>query len=427
MSYKDVVLTGIGVLTPIGNDLPSYWSALCEGRTGIGVLQSLPTAFENLHRIGGEVADFKAKDFVQPRKNLKVMTRDIQLGFVAAALACRDAGLTTTGEGDRTVEPERIGVTFGADLIGAEVDALLDAFKFCINDHKVEFDRWGEGMKSIFPLWMLKHLPNMPACHIGIALDARGPSNTVMVSRGSCIAAIAEGVRAIQRGIADVMVCGSIGNRINPDFMARGRSYDLAPHGSDPDTVPRPFDADRCGSVLSEGAGVYILESRDFAQARGARIRAKISGFAATSEAADFHDKPTGEGIRRAIRQALAMAERAPEDLAHVNADGMGTVDGDRIEAEAIRAELGDVPVMSLKGAVGDTGAGAGAIELAASVLALEHGQVPPTRNCDKPAADCPVNVVHGKPLSTNGKKVALKLNQVFMARSYALVVESIE
>lgn len=428
MSTNDVALTGIGVLSPIGNDLPGYWASLCEGKSGVGVLQATATADGTIRCIGGEVGDFKAKDYVKPRKNIKIMTRDIQLGFVAAALACKDAGLECPDSEQvaqgaaRSVDPDRLGSVFGADLIGSEVDALAEAFRRGVKDGKHDFTTWGGAMDAIFPLWMLKHLPNMPGCHIDIALDARGPSNTVMLWRGSCLAAIAEGVRAIERGVADVMVCGAVGNRVNPDFQARGKSYELAPRTADPASVPRPFDADRCGTVLAEGAGVYVLERRSFAEARGARIRAVVRGFSATNEAVPQGKPPSGEAVRRAIRIALERAGITPSDLGHVNADGVGTRDDDRIEAAAIRAELGDVPVIAPKGSFGDSGAGAGAIELVASVLALEHGLLPPTRNCDRVADDCPINVVRGKPAASS-KSFALKLNHAPMGRSYAIVL----
>lgn len=421
-SYKEVVLTGIGLLSPIGNDPESYWNALCEGKSGIKELESLRSPSVTRTPIGGEVGDFKAKDFIKPRKNIKVMTRDIQLGFVAAALASQDAGLVTEGP-TRTVEPDRFGVVFGADLIGAEIDSLLDAYKAGIQGDTYDFSTWGTAMERIFPLWMLKHLPNMPACHISIGQDARGPSNTVMVCRGSCIASIAEGVRAIQRGLVDVMICGSVGNRINPDFLARAKTYGMPPADREPSTLPRPFDAERCGTPLAEGAGAYILESRAFAEARGANIRARIRGFASTTEAV-LHNQPlTGDAIQRAIWNALKMAGMEAGDIGHVNADGLGTVEDDRVEAAAIEATLGDVPVTAPKGSLGDSGAGAGAVEWAASVLALEKGLVPPTCNHGKAATDCRINVVHGKPVASP-KPTALKLNQTRMGRSYALIID---
>lgn len=427
-SRSEVVITGVGVLTPIGNDLDTYWRALVEKVSGVRRVTSFATS-EEKRSLVGEVADFAAKNYIKPRKNIKVMSRDIQLGFVAAALAGSQAELVSEGE-SRTTDPDRIGVVFGSDLIGAEIDALLDAFKAGITSDiagvgKHDFSTWGEqAMRNIFPLWMLKHLPNMPACHISIATDARGPSNTVTVCRGSVLASIFEGVRSIERGAADVMICGSVGNRVNPDFLARGRSYMLAPQNiADPSSVPRPFDAERPGCILAEGAGAYILERREFAEARGAKILAKIRGFAATTEGTMHGQQATGEAIRRAIRLSLAQSKITPSDLAHVNADGMGTVHDDQIEAAAIHAELGDVPVFAPKGNFGDAGAGAGAIELAASILSLAHNLIPPVRNCDKIAADCPINVVCGAPRESK-KYFALKMNQTCMGRSFALVLE---
>ncbi|MGL4942948.1 MAG: beta-ketoacyl-[acyl-carrier-protein] synthase family protein [Thermoguttaceae bacterium] len=422
-SSNEVVLTGMGVLTPIGIDLATYWDALCQRTSGIGRVRSFVTD-ESRQQLGGEVPDFPAKDYIKPRKNIKVMSRDIQLGFVAAMLAATQARLVYEGD-TRSVDHDRIGVVFGSDLIGAEIDALLDAYKAGIENGKHNFNTWGEAaMREVFPLWMLKHLPNMPACHIAIAMDARGPSNTVTVCRGSALASIFEGIRAIERGISDVMVCGSVGNRVNPDFLARGRSYELAAASCDPASVPRPFDADRCGCVLAEGAGAYVLERRAFAEARGATILATVRGFAATTEAILHGQKSTGEAIRRAIRIALETSNISPQQLAHVNADGMGTPHDDAIEAAAIHAELGDVPVFAPKGNFGDAGAGAGAIELAASVLALQHKQVPPICHCDNVAADCPINAVRETPLA-RPQRFALKLNQTRMGRSFAIVLEA--
>ncbi|MDR3110832.1 MAG: hypothetical protein LBU65_14280 [Planctomycetaceae bacterium] len=426
MSNIEVVLTGIGIISPIGNDLGTYWDSLCNGVSGIRRLSSISTAYDELRPYGGEVGDFRAKELIMPRKNIKLMTRDIQMAVVAAVHACRDAGLQTADldktDFVRNVPPERIGVNFGADLIGAEVPALLDAFKAGITGDSYDFSTWGKGRETIAPLWMLKHLPNMPSCHITIANGAMGPSNTVMVCRGSCLASIFEGIRTIQRGIADVMICGAVGNRINPDFLSRGRSYSLAPD-SYGNAVPRPFDTERCGSVLAEGAGVYVIESRKFAEARGVKIRAALDGFAATTEAQMHGEKPTGEAIRRAIRTAIERCSRTtPDEIGHVNADGLGTINDDRAEAEAINAELGGIPVTAVKGATGNSGAGSGAVELAAAVLALENKLLPPTCNHTVTAADCPVNVVHGKPLAVD-KPAAIKLNQTYTGRSFALVI----
>lgn len=410
------------MLSPVGIDKEAFRDALLQGCSGIGFVD-VPTADSSLRPMGGVVPDFSPKDYVKPKKNIKVMCRDIQLAFVSACMACNDARLITEGEG-RNVDAERFGVVFGSDLIGAEVDLLLDAFRVGIEEGKHDFRTWGPAaMKEVFPLWMLKFLPNMPACHISIGHDARGPSNSVTLCRGSSIAAVMESVRALERGAADVMIAGGCGNRVNQDFQTRINAYFPAQRRDNPDTLPRPFDAERCGTVLGEGAGAFILESREFAEARQANIYATVRGFGSAMEPVLHQRRPTGEAIRRAIRLALKDADLSPTDIGFVNADGIGTEHDDRIEAEAIRDVLGDVPVVSNKGNFGDLGSGTGAVELISTVLALLDGKIPPTRNHEKTAADCPINVVHGEPFST-ARPIALKLNQTRMGRSFAVILE---
>ena len=421
MQKREVVLTGLGLLTPVGIDKDTFWNALLNGESGVGFL-NIETADESLRPMGSEVPDFHAKDYVKPRKNIKIMSRDIQLAFVSACLACQDAGIITEGDA-RNVDPERIGVIFGSDLIGAEVDMLLGAFRAGIADGRYDFSRWGiDAMRDVFPLWMLKFLPNMPACQISIGLDARGPSNSITLCRASSLAAIIEAVRVIERGNADVMIGGGCGNRVNQDFQTRTKSHLTAPRRNDPASVPRPFDADRCGSVMGEGSGAFVLESREYAEARGATIYATIKGFAQTNEPTLHKSRPTGSAIQRSIQMALQQADMKPSDIGLVNPDGLGTEHDDRIEAEAIRATLGDVPVSATKGNFGDLGSGTGAAELAAAVLAMQTGTIPPTRNHEKTAADCPINVVHGKPVASKLSAI-LKMNQTRTGRALALVL----
>ena len=421
MKKREVVLTGLGVLTAIGIDKDTYWDALLNGKSGIGFL-NIETTDEFLRPMGSEVPEFHAKDYVKPKKNIKIMSRDIQLAFVSACLACQDAGLVTEGE-DRNVDPDRFGVVFGSDLIGAEVDMLLSTFRAGIVKGQYDFSKWGtDAMKEIFPLWMLKFLPNMPACQISIGLDARGPSNSITLCRCSSLAAIIEAARTIERGSADVMVGGGCGNRINQDFQTRTRSYFTAPRRDDPASLPRPFDADRCGSVMGEGAGAFVLESREFAEARGAKIYATVKGFAQANEPTLHETRPTGMAIQRSIRSALQRADLKPSDIGLVNPDGLGAEHDDRVEAEAIRATLGDIPVSATKGNFGDLGSGTGAVELAAAVLAMQTGTIPPTRNHEKTAADCPINVVHGQPGTLNTSAI-LKMNQTRMGRAFTIVL----
>lgn len=370
--------------------------------------------------IGGRVPDFQPKKFVKPRKNIKVMSRDIQMGFVAADMAWSAAGLEPDA-----VDPERLGVAFGADLIAIELNELIDVYRKCMDGGKFDFDVWGEkAMAEMFPLWMLKYLPNMSACHVGIGRDARGPNNSLTLKEVSSLSAIAEAARVIERGQADAMIAGGTGSRIRPTVWARHKGDDMTARIDDPAAACRPFDAGRDGMVHGEGAAAFVLESRRQAEARGAKILARIAGFANTFEPCSNDQPPTGDGIRRAIRTAIQNARMEPAEIGHVNAEGRSTLADDRIEAEAIRDTLGDVPVTAPKSFFGNMSGGTGAVEMAASILGLQRGLVPPTLNYEQPDAQCPVNVVHGQPLPGT-QPTALILNHCRAGRSVAMVVSA--
>jgi 3-oxoacyl-[acyl-carrier-protein] synthase II len=416
-SDQDVVVTGVGVVSPIGIGREAFWRALSEGRSGIRVLPyfsdpALPVPF------GGEVPDFDPKQYVRPRKSLKVMSRDIQLAFAAADMACVDARLPQSPP-----NPERLGVVLGADMMPCDLDELLGTYRSCVVEQEFSFSRWGQAFPAeLFPLWMLKYLPNMPACHVGIAQDARGPNNTVTLGEVSTLSALSEAARVLSRRQADVMIAGGVGAKIHPAFWARHHVMGYSQHSSDPAAACRPFDARRDGVVYSEGAGALILETRQHARRREAPVLARILGFAAAFEPRQNGQPCRGTAIRRAVAGALAAAELAPAQIGYVIAHGSSTVDGDRIEAQAIHAILGDVPVTAPKSYFGHLGAAAGALEAVLGVLAFEHGLVPPTLNYEHPDPQCPINVVHGEPLpiarpsalilshSPNGQAVALVL-----------------
>ena len=217
----------------------------------------MPTASDLPVPFGGEVADFDPKQYVRPRKSLKVMNRDIQLAFVAADLACADGGIR-----ERRIDPERLGVLFGADMMACDLEELTNAYRACMVDGRFDFSRWGPAaMAEIFPLWMLKYLPNMPACHVGIAQDARGPNNTIVSGEVSSLAAVAEAVGVLERGQADVMIVGGSSSRIHPTVWACSRDLPLSRRSDDPAAACRPFDARRDGMVYGEGAAAFLLET----------------------------------------------------------------------------------------------------------------------------------------------------------------------
>ncbi len=371
-SDRAIVVTGIGVVSPIGIGKGPFWTALGEGRSGIRRLDmavdpAAPPA------IGGQVADFDPKQYVRPRKSLKVMSRDVQLAFAAADLALADAGLR-----EKPVDPERLGVVFGAGVIPCELDELAGICRSSAVDGRVDLRRWGRAAASeLFPLWMLKYLPNMPACHIAIGQDARGPSNTITLDDVSSLLALGEARRILERGQADALITGGVGARLHPLEWARRRIMPFSRRGDAPEAASRPFDARRDGVVNGEGAAAVILEPLDRAQARGAVPLARVLGYAGAFEphrsrclAADGTSAldRSGTAIRNVILAALRDAGLAPADVGLVIAHGVSTPDDDRLEAQAIRQTLGDVPVTAPKSYYGHLGTAAGALETVVAV-----------------------------------------------------------
>ncbi|MCS7238802.1 MAG: beta-ketoacyl-[acyl-carrier-protein] synthase family protein [Thermoguttaceae bacterium] len=417
MASTDIFITGIGVVCPIGVGNEAFWNALLQGRSGVTRLPGVDGA--GLPPVlGAQVPGFEPARWVRPRKALKVMSRDIQLAFVAAELACQQAGV-----GPGKVDPDRFGIVFGADMMPCELEELAPAYRQCMVNGHFDFGRWGtHALEEMFPLWMLKYLPNMPACHIGIAQDARGPNNTIVLGEVSSLAAMAEAARVLQRGAADIMIAGGAGCRIHPIVWSRRSAYYPAEWDGPPEKASRPFDKARCGQVFGEGAAAFVLERADHAHARGARPLAKLLGFASTFEPCPQGRLPTGQAIRRAIVETLRQAGMSPTEVGHVNAHGLSTRHDDRIEAQAIAAVLPDVPVTAPKSFFGNLAAGTGAVEAAASVLAIQSGFIPPTLNYEEPDPECPINVVAGKPAPLQ-KPTALCLNHTHFGQAMALLL----
>lgn len=419
-STSEIVITGLGVVSPIGIGAEAFWRSLAEGKSGITHV-GWKGGCQLANPIGGVVSHFEPGRFVRPRKSLKLMGREIQLGVAAADLACSDAKVSGH------VAPERMGVVFGADTMMSDLEDMVGAYRSSLIDGQVQLATWGEkAFPELFPLWMLKYLPNMPACHIGIAQDARGPNNSHTLGEVSSLTALAEASHVIQRGHADAMVTGGVGLRIHPLTMARYCSLQMSHRDSEPTRACRPFDADRDGMVLGEGSAAFVLETGKRARARGATIYARILACANAFEPRNGTESRQGTSIRRAIRKALEAAGLQPKDIGHVNAHGLSTTDDDRIEAQAIRDELGDVPVTAPKSYFGNLGAGGGAVEMAVSVLALTNGLVPPTLNYERPDPTCPIRVICGTPVPSP-KPAALVLNHNDAGQAVAVVLAGSE
>jgi len=418
---REIVITGTGVVSPIGIGCSAYWSSICNRRSSVRRLE-LGECENSVSVLVSDIQNFEPKKLVRPRKSLKVMSRDIQLGFVASDLACQQAGVD-----GNAIEPERIGVVFGSDMIACDLnDGIFDAFKYCATDKKFDFSRWGKAaMSEMFPLWMLKFLPNMPACHIGISRDARGPNNSLVMSETSSLAAIVEAIRVIRRGQADVMVAGGASSRTHNTIWGYKKSYCLSERIDVPEAASRPFDSNRDGTVHSEGAAAFVLEERQHADARGATILAKVLGFGEGFEPSMMGRRPQGKAIRKSIEMALSRAGLKPRQIGHVNAHGLSTPHDDRIEAVAIKEILGDVPVTAPKSYFGNIGAGTGAVELVASLLAIKNRVVPPTLNYETPDPECPINVVREQidaPVQT-----ALVQNQSRTGHAIAIILADVD
>lgn len=396
-STRRAVFTGIGVLSPLGLNAASFWQALCQGQGGIRAIESFD-ASGLPSRIGGEVPGFDAKNFIdrKERKNLRVMARTIQLAVAGAQVALDDSGIDK-----QRIDPTRFGVEFGAALISSELAELGEAARVSANCQPgwVDLEKWGEqGLANIPPLWMLKYLPNMLACHVSILHNAQGPNNTITANDVASLLALGEAYRILTRGQADLFLAGGGDSTVNPLCMVRRSLFQtLSRRNEQPAKACRPFDRDRDGAILGEGAGVLVLEDLEHARKRGARIYAELVGFGSA-----FDRGRTGAGLARAVRAALVEAGIGPEEVDHVNAHGCSDPDSDAWEARGLQEVFGScrspVPVFAAKSYFGNLGAGSSSVELAASLLALEHGMLPPTLNYENPDPACPVFVTAGKP-----------------------------
>lgn len=410
------VVTGIGIVSPIGVGREAFWASLHAQRSGIGPITAFDASICS-SRIAGEVRQFDAKAYVRPRKSLKVMARETQFGVAAADMARNDAEL-----GPETIDPDRIGAVFGADMIRGDLEEISRAYRACTPNGSFDMGLWGtRGFEQVFPLSMLRLLPNMMASHISIVQDARGPNNTICQSDASALLALGEATSVIGRGLADAMIAGGSSSQVNGYDWLRNCIYrELSRRNDDPEAASRPFDAARDGEVRGEGGAALLLESATHAKRRGANVLCRVLGFG--SAFARGGRKRHGAGLRLAIERALGHAGIRAEDIGHVVPRGLSTHDDDAVDAAVIRDMLGDVPVTAPKSYFGNLGAGGGLMEAAVSVLALAHSQVPATLNFRRAAADCPVNVVAGNSLHT-ASPYALVFTASSMGQAAAVVL----
>jgi 3-oxoacyl-[acyl-carrier-protein] synthase II len=378
---RRVVVTGLGAVTPIGNDVAAYWDGLSKGRNGVGPI-TLFDASRHACRFAAEVKGFDPSGWLEP-KEAKRWDRFCQFGVVAAKQAVAAAGLTIDESNQG-----RVGVSIGSGVGGL---LMMETQAHVLADR---------GPDRVSPFCVPMMIPNMATGLAAIALGAKGPSSAVATACAAGSNAIGDAYRQIQLGLADAMVCGGAESAITPLGVAGFASAKaLSFRNDDPATASRPFDAERNGFVIGEGAGVLVLEALEHAQARGATILAEVVGYGTTCDAHHITaPAPGGSGGAEAIRLALVDARLAPEAVDYINAHGTSTQANDSNETAAIKTALGEhayrIPVSSTKSMTGHLLGGSGGIEAVASVLAITHNLVPPTINYSNPDPACDLDVV---------------------------------
>ncbi len=421
------VVTGLGIVSPIGIGKSAFIENLRAGRSGISPV----TAFRGIAvpgGIGGEVKDFTEETakkiwLKEQRKWIKVMCREIAMGAAAATLALTESGLDL-----ENLDHTRLGVEFGANLMFFMPDGMAYPCKACETaEGDFQFPEWGTtGLAKMEPLWLLKYLPNMPACHIAIHADARGPSNSLTMDDVSGNAALTEALSVIRRGAADAMIVGTTGTRIHPTKAIHATQWDQVGYDTqNPSLSCKPFDTHRTGQVVGEGAASLILETPEYAAARGAKIHGRIlSG--ASSCVTDRAGKPLPEkAMVNAMRIALKQAGMRPEEIGHISAQGLGSGAEDQAEADAIREVFGAsaprIPVTAYKGYYGNAGASSGSLDLVATLVSLEDGVLYPALGCETPDPKCGLNIVTGGPQKITNKSF-LKLSFTRRGQAAAII-----
>jgi 3-oxoacyl-[acyl-carrier-protein] synthase II len=379
---RRVVVTGLGLVTPLGIGLEKNWQALVAGQSGIRKIDRFPNIDAFASRIAGQVPDFRAEDFIEP-KEIKKMDLFIQYSVAAASMAMEHSGLKIDPQ-----EAENVGVIIGVGLCGIDT---IEATERAYLDG---------GPRKISPFFIPKVISNLAPGQIAIRQGAKGVNWTPTSACASGTHAIGEAFHLIRRGLQDAVIAGGAESAITPlgvgGFSAMKA---LSTHNDEPERASRPFDRERDGFIISEGSGVLILEERDRALKRGAKIYAEVIGYGANGDAHHMTaPAPEGEGAARCMRLSLKDAGIAPTEVDYINAHGTSTEYNDANETQAIKKVFGEhafkLAVSSTKSMTGHLLGAAGAVEGVFSVLALRHGIIPPTINYENPDPDCDLDYV---------------------------------
>ena len=386
---RRVVLTGLGAVTALGEGVEPLWKAALEGRSGIGFLD-VAVASGQWKIPAAIVRDFAPERFVPQRKALKVMARDIQLAVAGASLAFEDSNLRGA-----SFDPERFGVIVGSGVLNHELDELGYSVQHSLDEKgRLDLKRFGDaGLSALFPLWLLKYLPNMSACHISILLNLQGLNNTITTGASAGLQAVGEAFRIIQRGDADLMISGGAESKVNAVGLSQYKVLGaLSGSMSEQATGDyRPLDQKAHGFVVGEGAAFLVLEELEHAKKRGAKIYAELTGFGSSSS----------RGRKNAMQAALTDAGLKVADLNYLQAAGIGLKDEDRNEQQAIfdvfNGSGKNLSVSASKAVTGFTGFSAGALDLIVSTQALRAQMIPPVVNFTKAEKDWGFQIVKGQ------------------------------
>lgn len=382
MNGRRVVITGIGVVSPLGNDLDTFWQNLLAGRSGIGHYQ----AFDSTNfdcRIAGEVKDFNPADYFAVPKAAKRTDRFTQFAMAGAKMAVADAGLDL-----EKLDRERCGVIIGSGIGG------LDSME-CEAQRLMQ-----KGPSRVSPFTITMMISNMASGMVSMEYGLGGPNMCIVTACATANNSLGEAWRIIKFGDADLFIAGGAEGTITPLGIAGFAAMKaVSCRNDEPEKASRPFDKGRDGFVMGEGAGIMILEEYEHAKKRGARIYCELAGYGCTADA--YHmtqPQPDGEGAARAMRIALDHAGLNPEDIQHINPHATSTPIGDICETRAIKKAFGDhakkVAVSATKSMTGHLLGAAGGVELAATILAMRDGIVPPTINLDDPDEECDLDCV---------------------------------
>ncbi len=375
---RRVVVTGMGVVSPLGVGVPAFWDGLVHGRSGVRRITRFdPSPYPS--QIAGEVPDFDASAHL-PRRDIVRTDVFIHFALISAQAALAESGVKIEGQNDR------VGVSIGTGMGG--IPLLLSSWETLRR----------EGMAGVSAYALPGSLPNMAAGWVSMRTGARGPLFSPTTACAASTQAIGDAFRVIQRGEADVMLAGGTDSLIHPLVIAGFSAIRaLSTRNDAPALASRPFDKDRDGFVLAEGAAILVLETLESAEARGARVQAEVLGYGISADA-HHPTASSSEGPARAMRLALADARLAPEAVEYINAHGTSTTLNDQHETEAIKAVFGDharrLAVSSTKSMTGHLVGAAGAVEAVATVLALRHGILPPTINYTTPDPACDLDYV---------------------------------